>query len=148
MPLREQIEAIAKRQDSNFTPADRAVFDEFKSALNRGEVRAADIVDHDVVSTTQGVEVDLLDIVEVHNHVGDVAGKEYPPTIGHDVDVLGDVGAVEEQPVGPGLALNRVVIVARIPHECVAAGAHERQVITVTAIYQVVALATAHRVNS
>ena len=26
----------------NFTPADRAVFDEFKSALNRGEVRAAE----------------------------------------------------------------------------------------------------------
>ena len=41
MPLREQIEAIALRRDGNFTPADRAVFDEFKSALNRGEVRAA-----------------------------------------------------------------------------------------------------------
>jgi 2,3,4,5-tetrahydropyridine-2-carboxylate N-succinyltransferase len=40
MPLREQIEAIALRRD--FTPADRAVFDEFKSALNRGEIRAAE----------------------------------------------------------------------------------------------------------
>ena len=42
MLLREQIEAIALRRDGNFTPADRAVFDEFKSALNRGEVRAAE----------------------------------------------------------------------------------------------------------
>ena len=40
MPLREQIEAIALRRD--FKPADRAVFDEFKSALNRGAIRAAE----------------------------------------------------------------------------------------------------------
>ncbi len=45
MPLREQIEQIAARKVSgaeNFTAADRSVFDEFKSALNRGEVRAAE----------------------------------------------------------------------------------------------------------
>ena len=42
MPLREQIESLAARADVNYTPADRAVFDEFKSALNRGEVRAAE----------------------------------------------------------------------------------------------------------
>src|SRR5689334_1647517 len=46
MQLRELIEAIAQRPSGNFagnfTPADRAVFDEFKSALNRGEIRAAE----------------------------------------------------------------------------------------------------------
>jgi 2,3,4,5-tetrahydropyridine-2-carboxylate N-succinyltransferase len=42
MQLREQIESIAARRDGNFTPADRVVFDEFKSALNRGAVRAAE----------------------------------------------------------------------------------------------------------
>lgn len=42
MPLREQIEAIAQRQSSEFTADDRAVFEEFKRALNRGEVRAAE----------------------------------------------------------------------------------------------------------
>src|SRR5688572_1841868 len=42
MPLREQIESLAARQDGKFTPADRSVFEEFKSALNRGEVRAAE----------------------------------------------------------------------------------------------------------
>src|SRR5215470_13083065 len=41
MPLREQIEALAARESNEFSPADRAVFDELKRALNRGEVRAA-----------------------------------------------------------------------------------------------------------
>src|ERR1043166_6136892 len=41
MPLREQIEAISERQSGDFTSDDRAVFEEFKRALNRGEVRAA-----------------------------------------------------------------------------------------------------------
>ena len=42
MPLREQIEAIAARPGHEFSPEDRAVFQELKSALNRGEVRAAE----------------------------------------------------------------------------------------------------------
>jgi 2,3,4,5-tetrahydropyridine-2,6-dicarboxylate N-succinyltransferase len=42
MPLREQIETLASRRDGNFTAADRTVFDEFKSALNHGEIRAAE----------------------------------------------------------------------------------------------------------
>ncbi|HET8783449.1 MAG TPA: 2,3,4,5-tetrahydropyridine-2,6-dicarboxylate N-succinyltransferase [Pyrinomonadaceae bacterium] len=41
MPLREQIEAIASRGDNRFRSDDRAVFEELKRALNRGEVRAA-----------------------------------------------------------------------------------------------------------
>jgi 2,3,4,5-tetrahydropyridine-2-carboxylate N-succinyltransferase len=42
MPLREQIEAIAARPGSEFSREDRAVFEELKRALNRGEVRAAE----------------------------------------------------------------------------------------------------------
>jgi 2,3,4,5-tetrahydropyridine-2,6-dicarboxylate N-succinyltransferase len=42
MPLREQIEAIAAREGDEFSREDRAVFDELKRALNRGEVRAAE----------------------------------------------------------------------------------------------------------
>ena len=42
MPLRERIEAIAARESNEFTRDDRAVFDELKRALNRGEVRAAE----------------------------------------------------------------------------------------------------------
>ena len=42
MPLREQIEALAARQGNEFSRDDRNVFETFKSALNRGEVRAAE----------------------------------------------------------------------------------------------------------
>lgn len=42
MPLREEIESIAKRQTNEFTTADRAVFEALKTALNRGEIRAAE----------------------------------------------------------------------------------------------------------
>jgi 2,3,4,5-tetrahydropyridine-2,6-dicarboxylate N-succinyltransferase len=40
MPLREQIEALSTR--SEFSADDRAIFEELKRALNRGEVRAAE----------------------------------------------------------------------------------------------------------
>jgi 2,3,4,5-tetrahydropyridine-2-carboxylate N-succinyltransferase len=42
MPLREQIEALAARESGEFSREDRNVFEEFKQALNRGEVRAVE----------------------------------------------------------------------------------------------------------
>src|SRR5437764_9543945 len=42
MRLREQIEALAACEDSQFSEADRDLFEEFKRALNHGEVRAAE----------------------------------------------------------------------------------------------------------
>ena len=42
MPLREEIEALAARSGSEFTATDRALFDEFKTQLNRGAIRAAE----------------------------------------------------------------------------------------------------------
>jgi 2,3,4,5-tetrahydropyridine-2-carboxylate N-succinyltransferase len=42
MPLREEIEALVGRQDRDFTSGDHAVFDAFKTALNLGEIRAAE----------------------------------------------------------------------------------------------------------
>jgi 2,3,4,5-tetrahydropyridine-2-carboxylate N-succinyltransferase len=42
MPLREDIEALSARVGGEFGPDDRALFDQFKIALNRGEVRAAE----------------------------------------------------------------------------------------------------------
>jgi 2,3,4,5-tetrahydropyridine-2-carboxylate N-succinyltransferase len=41
MSLREEIEELSKTAAGSFTPRDRALFDEFKAALNSGEVRAA-----------------------------------------------------------------------------------------------------------
>jgi len=42
MPLREQIESLSKKTTTEFTSDDRAIFEELKRALNRGEVRAAE----------------------------------------------------------------------------------------------------------
>jgi 2,3,4,5-tetrahydropyridine-2-carboxylate N-succinyltransferase len=42
MPLREDIEALSARAGGEFDADDRALFDQFKIALNRGEVRAAE----------------------------------------------------------------------------------------------------------
>jgi 2,3,4,5-tetrahydropyridine-2,6-dicarboxylate N-succinyltransferase len=42
MPLRDQIEALAERNSNQFTKDDRRVFEEFKVALNRGDLRAAE----------------------------------------------------------------------------------------------------------
>ena len=40
--LQEQITSLAAREDKEFTADDRAVFDEFKTALNGGRIRAAE----------------------------------------------------------------------------------------------------------
>src|SRR5215475_305535 len=42
MSLREQIEQLVERSGGEYSEADFAVFGEFKAALNRGEVRAAE----------------------------------------------------------------------------------------------------------
>jgi 2,3,4,5-tetrahydropyridine-2-carboxylate N-succinyltransferase len=42
MSLREQIEELADRESAEYSAADFAVFDEFKAALRRGEIRAAE----------------------------------------------------------------------------------------------------------
>ena len=91
------------------------------------QVGAAQVADDDVVGAAQGPEVDALDVVEVHRHVGDVAEEQHPPAVRDDVDVLADVGAEEQHRVGAVLALERVVAVARVPLEHVVAGAHERR---------------------
>ena len=53
------------------------------------DVGAGQVADHDVVGAAERVEVDALDVVEVHRHVGDVAEEQRPPAVGDDVDVLG-----------------------------------------------------------
>jgi 2,3,4,5-tetrahydropyridine-2-carboxylate N-succinyltransferase len=45
MPLRERIEALVAKQPAAFDWSDRALFDEFRAALGRGEVRAAEPAD-------------------------------------------------------------------------------------------------------
>ena len=82
---------------------------------------AGEVADRDVVGAAEGDEVDVLDAVEIHGDVADVAGELHPAVVGRDVDVLVDVGAVEHQRVDAGLAFDRVAAVARIPDEGVVA---------------------------
>src|SRR5256886_9783754 len=42
MSLREQIESLATREAGNYSDADFALFNDFKGAFNRGEIRAAE----------------------------------------------------------------------------------------------------------
>jgi 2,3,4,5-tetrahydropyridine-2-carboxylate N-succinyltransferase len=42
MPLREEIEQLATREGGEYSDKSFALFDEFKAALNRGEIRAAE----------------------------------------------------------------------------------------------------------
>ncbi len=42
MQLREEIESLAARKGSDFEASDRELFERFKAALNRGEIRAAE----------------------------------------------------------------------------------------------------------
>ena len=42
MPLRERVEALLAREPAAFGAAERALFDEFRAALGRGEIRAAE----------------------------------------------------------------------------------------------------------
>ena len=94
---------------------------------------AGQVVDGDGVGAAQGVELDVLDAVEVHGDVGDVAGEPHAAAVGRDVDLLGDVGAVEQQRVGAGLALDDVAAVAGVPDEGVVAGAEQGGVVAAAA---------------
>ena len=85
-------------------------------------------------------------LVQVHRDVGDVAGEAGPTAIRRNVDFLADIGAVEEERVETGLTLDRIVVVAGIPHEHVIAVAKKRHVVAVIAEDEVVALTTDQKV--
>ena len=101
--------------------------------VDLGDVGAGQVVDGDGVGAAEGVDVDLLEAVEVHRDVADVAGEPNPAAVGREVDVLVDVRAVEDHRVGAALALDGVAAVAGIPHERVVAGAERSHVVAATA---------------
>ncbi|MBI4469572.1 MAG: 2,3,4,5-tetrahydropyridine-2,6-dicarboxylate N-succinyltransferase [Acidobacteria bacterium] len=60
MPLRERMEALAARTGTDFTPDDRALFSEFKAALTRGEIRAAQRLEGGVWQVNTWVKQGIL----------------------------------------------------------------------------------------
>ena len=101
--------------------------------VHAGDAGAGQVVDGEGVGAAQGGDVDLLDAVDVHGHVADVAEQPQPAAVGREVDVLIGVGAVELQRVVAVLALDDVAAVAGVPHERVVAGAHEGHVVAAAA---------------
>src|SRR5262249_17600150 len=121
-----------------------------RSEVN-GDLRhagAGKIVDGDVVGTTQGVDLDGLDAVEVHGDVAEIAGEPYVAAVGRDVDVLADVGAVEPERVGARLALDPIAAVAGIPLEYIVASAEKGGVVPLVAVDEIVAIAAEQEIGA
>src|SRR5215218_7622308 len=98
------------------------------------------------VGAAKRAEGDRLDVVHIHGDGGHVPGEPRVSAVRRDVNVLGDVRAVEQQRVGSILALDSVAAVARIPHEGVVAGAEKRRVVAASAGDEVVAVAAKKQV--
>ena len=113
---------------------------------NLRDTGAGEVADRDVVGAAASGEVDVLDAVEIHGDVADVAGELHPSVVRGDVDVLVDVRTVEHQRVGAVTAVDRVAAVARIPDEGVVAAAELRIVVAAAADDDVIACAADQRV--
>ena len=111
-------------------------------------VGSAEIVDHDAVGAAQGLKPDELDVVEIHGDIGDVAGEAHARTVGRDVDVLCDIGAVEVEPVQAVLALDHVAAVVRVPLEHIVARAEKSDIVARAAIEKIVTGGTIERVGA
>src|SRR5262249_7544266 len=116
--------------------------------VHLGDVGAGQVVDSDRVDPAQGVDVDALDVVGVHDDVADVTGEAEPIAVGGGDELLVDVGAVEVHYVGAVLAGDGVVAVARVPLEDVIAGAHLGCVVALVAVDEVVAVAAEQGVGA
>ncbi len=112
------------------------------------DIGPAEIVDHDVVRPAQGVEVDPLDVVEVHGDIVDVAKEDDPRTVGRNSDVLVVAGTDEEELIEAVLALDRVVAAARTPNEQVVARTEKRRIVPLPAGDDVIAVARPQDVDA
>ena len=93
-------------------------------------------------------EVDPLDVVEVHRDSGHVAEEAARARRWPRCRCSRWRGAVEQQRVDAGLALDHVAAVARVPHEHVVAGAEEGDVVAPAAVDEVVAVAAEQHVGA
>src|SRR3954454_97479 len=93
--------------------------------VDRGllDAASAEVADGDAVGAAECPELDALDAVQVHGDVGDVAGEQGVRAVRADVDLLGDVRAVEAERVEPALAVDAVAAGPGVPDEDVVAGA-------------------------
>ena len=83
----------------------------------------------------------MLDTAEVHRHVADIAKQASAAAIGRDIDLLANVGAVEQQRIGAVLAFDDVAAIARIPLKRIVSGAEECGVTALIAVDEIVSVA-------
>ena len=149
-------EAACALVDANPVRAVRSVHDHaIRLAIGPAEVgvHALDVgsrqvVDRDEIRSAESVEVDALDAGRVHRDVGLGAEEAEPVSVRRQLDLLGDVGAVEAHRVRACLALDRVAAVAGIPDERVVACTHERAIGPAVAVDRVVPVATEQEVGA
>ncbi len=115
---------------------------------DRGDACSGKIVDRDIIFASDRRDRDLLDAVEVHRDIADVAEEPDAAAVGRDVNVLVRVGSIELQCVNAILAFDDVAAVARIPGEPVVAGPQKSDVVAAPADHAVVAVAPYERVGA
>ena len=116
--------------------------------LTARDIRPTQITDLDVVSAAERVEIDMLDVIQIHRDGRDVAEEAHPLAVGRDVDFLGDVGAVEEECIRPVPTLDDVAAIARIPLEDVVARAEKGSVVAAIPVDEIVAVAADKKVRA
>src|SRR5262245_15490115 len=110
--------------------------------VDLGDVGAGQVVYGDGIGAAQGLEVDMLDAVEVNRNVADVAEEADLMAVGGVVDVFVEVGPVELHRFVADLALDHITAVARVPGKDVVAGDAEHDVIAPAPFDHVVAVTT------
>ena len=112
------------------------------------DVGAAQIVDRERVRAAERVEVDGLDVVEIHDDVAEVAREQHAAAVRRGGEDLAAGAAVEQHRVGAVLAFDDVAAVARIPLEHVVAGADQRNVVALLAVDEVIAVAADQQIHA
>ena len=114
--------------------------------VDRRHAGPGEVVDDDLVDPAEGVDVERLDVVQVHDDVAGAPGERDPRAVGRGGEVLVAARAVEHVGVVAGAALNDVGAVAGIPGEgVVVAAEEERRVRAAVAVDRVVAAAAEER---
>ena len=75
---------------------DKSVNCILNQAINEGRlIGAGEIVDHHGVGAAESVDIDPLDIIDVHRDAADIAGQAHAPAVGRDVDALVELAAAK-----------------------------------------------------
>ena len=90
----------------------------------------------------------MFDIIHVHGDGAHVSEQARSLAIRGNVDVLADVGAVEQERVEASLTFNDIAAVARIPLGRVVAGAKDHRVVALLTVDEVIAVAADQQVGS